>query len=127
MPSIPIGLQLYSIREDWAKDQAGTLTAVAAMGYSGVEFFGNYTSRIDGPGKVWDLGGDTARLCRVRGFAPAAGGTPRRTGDAASWIGPGGGAEAGCRNASHPCRRGRIPQEVYQEILKQPLLFRGRL
>jgi sugar phosphate isomerase/epimerase len=44
MSAIPVGLQLYSIRDDWAKDQAGTLKAVAAMGYSGVEFFGNFTS-----------------------------------------------------------------------------------
>jgi len=35
---IPIGLQLYSIREDCAKDLPGTLKKVAAMGYAGVEF-----------------------------------------------------------------------------------------
>jgi len=40
--SIPIGLQLYSIREDCKKDLPGTLAAVAKMGYDGVEFAGYY-------------------------------------------------------------------------------------
>lgn len=38
--SIPIGLQLYSIREACAEDLPGTLAAVAQMGYDGVEFAG---------------------------------------------------------------------------------------
>ena len=42
MGAIPIGLQLYSIREDCANDLAGTLAAVAKMGYAGVEFAGYY-------------------------------------------------------------------------------------
>lgn len=37
---IPIALQLYSVREDCARDLAGTLAAVAEMGYEGVEFAG---------------------------------------------------------------------------------------
>ena len=40
MNSIPIGLQLYSVRHALAEDMRGTLAAVAEMGYSGVEFFG---------------------------------------------------------------------------------------
>lgn len=40
MKKIPIGLQLYSIREDCAKDLPGTLAAVSKMGYDGVEFAG---------------------------------------------------------------------------------------
>lgn len=39
---IPIGLQLYSVREDAAKDLPGVLAAVASMGYTGVEFAGYY-------------------------------------------------------------------------------------
>lgn len=39
---IPIGLQLYSIREDCARDLPRTLEAVAQMGYAGVEFAGYY-------------------------------------------------------------------------------------
>ncbi|NLY51652.1 MAG: sugar phosphate isomerase/epimerase [Firmicutes bacterium] len=38
--SIPIGLQLYSLREAAAQDFAGVLKTVAAMGYQGVEFAG---------------------------------------------------------------------------------------
>lgn len=42
MARIPIALQLYSVREDCAKDLPGTLEAVAKMGYEGVEFAGFY-------------------------------------------------------------------------------------
>ena len=42
MARIPIGLQLYSVRDDCARDLPGTLAAVAKMGYSGVEFFTFY-------------------------------------------------------------------------------------
>jgi sugar phosphate isomerase/epimerase len=42
MDKIPIGLQLYSVREDAAKDLAGVLRSVARMGYEGVEFAGYY-------------------------------------------------------------------------------------
>jgi sugar phosphate isomerase/epimerase len=37
---IPIGLQLYSVRNECAKDFPAVLAAVAAMGYEGVEFAG---------------------------------------------------------------------------------------
>lgn len=37
---IPIGLQLYSVRAECGKDLAGTVAAVAKMGYKGVEFAG---------------------------------------------------------------------------------------
>jgi sugar phosphate isomerase/epimerase len=40
MPRIPIGLQLYSVRNECAKDLPAMLAAVAAMGYQGVEFAG---------------------------------------------------------------------------------------
>jgi len=42
MSKIPIGLQIYSVRDDAAKDLAGVLAAVAKMGYVGVEFAGYY-------------------------------------------------------------------------------------
>jgi len=42
MTKIPIGLQLYSVREDAAKDLSGVLRSVAGMGYEGVEFAGYY-------------------------------------------------------------------------------------
>ena len=39
---IKVGLQLYSVRNDCAKDLVGTLNAVAKMGFTGVEFAGYY-------------------------------------------------------------------------------------
>lgn len=39
---IPVGVQLYSVRDLAAKDLAGTLEAVGKMGYKGVEFAGYY-------------------------------------------------------------------------------------
>lgn len=39
---IPVGVQLYSVRADCAKDLPGTVAKVAAMGYDGVEFAGYY-------------------------------------------------------------------------------------
>lgn len=35
-----VGLQLYSVRQDCAKDLVGTLTKISKMGYQGVEFAG---------------------------------------------------------------------------------------
>ena len=40
--SIPIGLELYSVRDDLAKDLNGTVRAVAKMGYQCVEFYAPY-------------------------------------------------------------------------------------
>jgi sugar phosphate isomerase/epimerase len=37
---IPVALQLYSVRNECAKDLVGTVTAVGKMGYKGVEFAG---------------------------------------------------------------------------------------
>ena len=37
---LPVGLQLYTVRDDMAKDFKGTLQQVKAMGYEGVEFAG---------------------------------------------------------------------------------------
>lgn len=47
MPNIPIGLQLYSVREDCARDLPGVLEQVAKMGYAGVEFAGYYGRSAD--------------------------------------------------------------------------------
>ena len=40
--SIPVGLELYSVRETLKKDPEATLRAVAQMGYEGVEFYAPY-------------------------------------------------------------------------------------
>ena len=37
---LPVGLQLYTVRDDMAKDFKGTLQQVKALGYDGVEFAG---------------------------------------------------------------------------------------
>ncbi len=39
---IPVGLQLYSVRDQCQKDLPGTVAAVAKIGYKGVEFAGYY-------------------------------------------------------------------------------------
>lgn len=40
MAKIPVGVQLYSVRDDAAKDLPGTMAAVAKMGYTGIEWAG---------------------------------------------------------------------------------------
>jgi sugar phosphate isomerase/epimerase len=40
--SIPVGLELYSVRDELKKDPQGTVRAVAKMGYQGVEFYAPY-------------------------------------------------------------------------------------
>lgn len=42
MKKFPIGLQLYSVREDMEKDYKETLKKIKDMGYDGVEFAGLY-------------------------------------------------------------------------------------
>ena len=41
---LPIGLELYSVRDQLAKDLTGTVTAVAKMGYEVVEFYAPYAA-----------------------------------------------------------------------------------
>jgi sugar phosphate isomerase/epimerase len=40
--SIPVGLELYSVRDTLKKDPEATVRAVAQMGYEGVEFYAPY-------------------------------------------------------------------------------------
>ncbi len=40
--AVPVGLELYSVRDELAKDLMGTVRAVAAMGYQVVEFYSPY-------------------------------------------------------------------------------------
>ena len=40
MTQIPVALQLYTVRDETARDFAGTVRKVAEMGYAGVEFAG---------------------------------------------------------------------------------------
>ncbi len=41
---VPVGIELYSVRTELSKDVVGTVTAVAKMGYQGVEFYAPYMS-----------------------------------------------------------------------------------
>jgi sugar phosphate isomerase/epimerase len=45
--SIPVGLELYSVREGLKKDPQGTVRAVAQMGYEAVEFYAPYFEWTD--------------------------------------------------------------------------------
>lgn len=57
MTNIPIGLQLYSVRDACANDLPGTLAAVAKMGYDGVEFAGYHGySAVELRGMLDELG-----------------------------------------------------------------------
>jgi sugar phosphate isomerase/epimerase len=40
--SIPIGLEMYSVRDPLKQDEKGTVRAVAQMGYQGLEFYAPY-------------------------------------------------------------------------------------
>jgi len=54
MTKIPVALQLYSVREECARDFPVTLAAVADMGYEGVEFAGYYGRSADELRKMLD-------------------------------------------------------------------------
>lgn len=54
---IPVGLQVYSVREAAAKDLAGVLKAVGQMGYEGVEFAGYYGHEAKAIRKMLDDSG----------------------------------------------------------------------
>ena len=54
---IPIALQLYSVRDLMGKDLPGTVEAVAAMGYQGVEFAGYYEHTAKDLRKILDHNG----------------------------------------------------------------------
>lgn len=41
---LPVGLELYSVRQELQKDDVGTLKAVAKMGYECVEFYSPYAT-----------------------------------------------------------------------------------
>ena len=53
----PIGLQLYSVREDCKADLPGTIAAVGKMGYDGVEFAGYYDRSAQDLRKMLDDNG----------------------------------------------------------------------
>ena len=50
--SIPVGLELYSVRDALKKDPEGTVRAVAQMGYQAVEFYAPYFEWTDAAGQA---------------------------------------------------------------------------
>ena len=49
--SVPVGLELYSVREELQRDPQGTVRAVAKMGYQCVEFYAPYLDWNEGQTK----------------------------------------------------------------------------
>ena len=54
--ALKVALQLYSVRDDMAKDYVATLEAVAEMGYHGVEFAGFVADPAEMGAKARELG-----------------------------------------------------------------------
>ncbi|MDR1176895.1 MAG: sugar phosphate isomerase/epimerase [Treponema sp.] len=63
---LPIGLQLYNVRDDMAKDLEGTLKKVAAIGYQYVEIAGLYGKKPE----VFKAALDKAGLTAVSAHVP---------------------------------------------------------
>src|SRR5260370_28216207 len=40
--AIPVGIEMYSVRDTLKKDPQGTVRAIARMGYQGLEFYAPY-------------------------------------------------------------------------------------
>jgi sugar phosphate isomerase/epimerase len=61
---VPVGLELYSVRDQFDKDMVATVTAVAKMGYPGVEFYGPYYNwTLDKAKEVRKLMDDLGIVC----------------------------------------------------------------
>src|SRR5258708_3942335 len=72
METVPVALQLYTVREDAARDFVGTLEQVAAIGYTAVELAGygpltpqEYTTKLDALGIA--VAGSHVALARLEG------------------------------------------------------------
>ena len=59
--ALPVALQLYSVRDDLAKDFIGTLKAVKALGFDGVEFAGGFKDYT---------AADVKKMCEEVGLIP---------------------------------------------------------
>jgi len=57
---VPVGVELYSVREDCKKDFPGTIAAIAKMGYAGVEFAGYWNRSAADIRKMLDDSGIVA-------------------------------------------------------------------
>src|SRR6476646_2284911 len=76
MATVPVALQLYTVREEAARDFAGTLEQVAAIGYTAVELAGygpltpeEYKKKLDSLGIA--VAGSHVALLRQKHDPPA--------------------------------------------------------
>ena len=60
MKTLPVAVQVYSVRDAAEKDFVGTLTAIKEMGYDGVEFAGLYGNKPE----------DVKAICEKLGLVP---------------------------------------------------------
>lgn len=60
MTKLPVGIQLYSVRDAMEKDFAGTIKAIADMGYDQVEFAGLFDHSAE----------DVKAVCKEAGVTP---------------------------------------------------------
>src|SRR5215212_5757434 len=61
---IPVGLELYSVRDQLKEDLMGTVRAVAKMGYQGVEFYSPYFDwKVDYAKEIRKLLDDVGMKC----------------------------------------------------------------
>ena len=103
-----IGLMLYTVRQDCARDFEGTLRAVASLGYEGVELF-------DLHGHDATVGAGLARRARPRRVRPSRGARRGRDGARRARRGVHGSrvrpsrAWGGSRPPRRPTRRNRWP------------------
>jgi sugar phosphate isomerase/epimerase len=69
---LPIGVQLYSVRNDFPKDVPGVLAGIKKIGYEGVEFAGyaNYGNNASGLRKLLDDNGLKACGSHIQGGLP---------------------------------------------------------
>ncbi|HXR08011.1 MAG TPA: TIM barrel protein [Candidatus Acidoferrum sp.] len=70
---LPIGVQLYSVRNDFQKDIPGVLAGIKKIGYEGVEFAGyfSYANNAAGLRKLLEDNGLKACGTHVQGGLPA--------------------------------------------------------
>src|SRR5712692_11373891 len=63
---LPVGLELYTVRNELAKDMEATLKQVAAIGYKQVEFFDFYKRKASEIRRILNSNGLTAPSAHYR-------------------------------------------------------------
>lgn len=63
MTTIPVGVQLFSVRDEAKKDLAGTLKRVADMGYTGIELLQAFCEDVGDPDRMQAMLDDAGLAC----------------------------------------------------------------